>query len=149
MRSSPHEAETTPIANTTILLVDDSRLLRLGNERALVRAGYRVISVGDGEEGLRVAREGGIDLMLLDMMLPKISGLDVLRALKRDPSTAQIPVLVLTGLSQSNEAKLLEEGASGFFQKSERMLDNDGEALVGAVKRVLARAKKAAAAAKS
>jgi CheY-like chemotaxis protein len=65
-----------------ILLVEDSKFLRLATERAMVRAGYDVTSAADGEEGLRLAREKLPDLILLDIMLPKLSGPDVLKALK-------------------------------------------------------------------
>jgi DNA-binding response OmpR family regulator len=122
----------------TILLIDDSKLLRTANARALVRAGYQVISVGDGEEGLRSARESLPDLILLDMLLPKVTGLDVLRGLKSDARTKNIPVIVLSALSQVNEAKLVKEGAAAFFEKSEKMLDNDSADLVAAVKDALA-----------
>jgi hypothetical protein len=53
-----------------ILLIEDSKFQRIANERVLVKAGYSVIHAGDGEEGLRVAREDIPDLILLDMMLP-------------------------------------------------------------------------------
>lgn len=76
------------------------------------------------------------------MMLPKMSGTDVLRALKADLSTVHIPVLVLTGLSQTNESKLLSEGAAGFFQKSDRMLEDNSSQLIDAVKRALSAAQK-------
>jgi DNA-binding response OmpR family regulator len=126
----------------TILLIEDSKLLRTANARALVKAGYQVIGVGDGEAGLRSARETIPDLILLDMLLPKITGLDVLKGLKSDVRTRNIPVIVLSGLSQANEAKLVEEGAAAFFEKSEKMLDNDSADLIEAVKGVLANANK-------
>lgn len=62
----------------TILLVDDSKFQRYANQRALMQAGYTVTSVGDGDEGLLIARQTLPDLILLDMMLPKVSGPDVL-----------------------------------------------------------------------
>jgi DNA-binding response OmpR family regulator len=67
-----------------MLLVEDSKFQRVANGRALIRAGYDVVYAADGEEGLVAARENLPDLILLDMMLPKMSGLDVLRALKAD-----------------------------------------------------------------
>src|SRR5438552_1790752 len=70
------------IPNSKILLVEDSKMLRLANERVLVRAGYEVTTAQDGEEALRVAEEMHPDLILLDMLLPKLSGPEVLRALK-------------------------------------------------------------------
>ncbi len=120
-----------------ILLVDDSRVQRRANEGVLVRAGYKVITASDGLEGLKVARSALPDVILLDMMLPKMSGPDVLRELKADPATAHIPVLVPTGLSQTNESKLISEGAAGFFQKSDQMLEDNSSHLLDAVKRAL------------
>jgi CheY-like chemotaxis protein len=107
----------------TVLLVEDSKVQKLVNERILHRAGYIVLGAADGEEALSVARDKVPDVILLDMMLPKLSGPEVLQALKKDPATARIPVIVLSSLSQCNEAKLTQEGAASYFEKS-RMLDN-------------------------
>jgi DNA-binding response OmpR family regulator len=126
----------------TILLIEDSKLLRVTNARALVKAGYEVISAGDGEAGLRSAQETIPDLILLDMLLPKITGLDVLKDLKSDARTKDIPVIVLSGLSQANEGRLMQEGAAAFFKKSEKTLDNDSADLIEAVRGVLASANK-------
>ena len=124
-----------------VLLIEDSKFQRLANERALVKAGYGVIHAADGEQGLRAACEKLPDLILLDMMLPKVSGLDVLRALKGDPLVKHIPVIVLSGLGQANEAKLLKEGAAAFFVKSENSLENNSSSLIQAVEAVLTNAK--------
>jgi CheY-like chemotaxis protein len=121
----------------TILLIEDSRFQRIANERALLKAGYAVVQAGDGEEGLRVARERVPDLILLDMMLPRISGLEVLRALKGDVLVKHIPVIVLSGLGQANEAKLLKEGAAAFVVKSEKSLENNSLVLIQAIEKVL------------
>jgi CheY-like chemotaxis protein len=121
-----------------ILLIEDSKFQRIAIGRALVKAGYGVIHAGDGDEGLRVAREHIPDLILLDMMLPKLSGLDVLRALKGDVLIKHIPVIVLSGLGQANEAKLLKEGAAAFVVKSEKSLENNSLVLIQAVQDVLA-----------
>ena len=119
---------------TKILVVEDSKFLRLATERALAHAGYEVSSAGDGEEALRTAQEKLPDLILLDMLLPKMGGPEVLRALKTEPSTAGIPVVVLTGLSQKNAERLQEDGAAGFLEKSALGLDQGSEALVVAVR---------------
>jgi CheY-like chemotaxis protein len=105
-----------------VLLVEDNRLVKIVHERMLTRAGYQVATATDGEEALRLVRQFSPDVILLDLLLPKISGPEVLRALKQDPATAQISVIVLTGLSQKNEQKLRTEGASAFMEKS-RLLD--------------------------
>src|ERR1700680_2808746 len=124
-----------------ILLIEDSKFQRVANERALVKAGYGVINAVDGEEGLRIARKNIPDLILLDMMLPKVSGLDVLRALKSDVRVKHIPVIVLSGLGQANEAKLMSEGAAAFVMKSEKWFENDSSLLIRTLERVLTGAK--------
>jgi CheY-like chemotaxis protein len=118
---------------TEILLIEDSKFLRLATERALARAGYKVCTAGDGEEAMRKARENAPDLILLDLLLPKVTGTDVLKALKQDPATAAIPVVVLTGMSQKNEDWLRRDGAFGFLGKAELALDKGAEALLAAV----------------
>jgi two-component system, cell cycle response regulator DivK len=124
-----------------ILLIEDSKFQRIANQRALSKAGYDVIQAEDGEEGLRVARENIPDLILLDMMLPKISGLEVLRILKLEPLIKHIPVIVLTGLGQGNEAKLLQDGAAAFLLKSEKSLENNSQLLIQTVDGVLGKTK--------
>ena len=124
-----------------ILLIEDSKFQRIANERALVKAGYAVIHAGDGEEGLRIARKDIPDLILLDMMLPKVSGLDVLRALKGDVLVKHIPVIVLSGLGQANEVKLMSEGAAAFVMKSEKSFENDSSLLIRTVESVLTQSK--------
>jgi len=121
----------------SILVVEDSRFLRLANERALVRAGYSVMTAADGEEGLRMACQNVPDLILLDMMLPKLGGPEVLQALRQEPLTAQVPVIVLSGLSQRNEARLKEAGATAYFEKSRLDLDSHSDVLVQVVKKTL------------
>ena len=122
---------------TKILLVDDSKFLRLATERALARAGYDVTTATDGEHALELAREKQPDLILLDMLLPKMTGPDVLKALKKDPVTAGIAVVVFTGLSQKNAARLQKDGAFAFLDKSELGLDKGSEALLAAVAEIV------------
>jgi len=124
-------------AMAKILLVEDSKFLRLATERALSRAGYEMSSAADGDEALLLARAKLPDLILLDMLLPKKSGLDVLRALKQDPLTKGIPVVVLTGMAQKNAARLREDGAAGFLEKSTLELEKGAERLLLAVREIL------------
>ena len=128
-----------------ILVVEDSRFLRLANERALTTAGHNVISASDGEEGLRLAAERRPDLIILDMLLPKISGPAVLRAIRTDPQLGRTPVMVLTSLPQANEEKLIKEGATAYFAKSLLTIDKESAPFVEAVERLLARVAKAKA----
>ena len=124
-----------------ILLVEDSKFLRMAMERALRAAGYEVLSASDGEQALRLAREHIPALILLDVMLPMMSGPDVMKFLKNDPTTAAIPVMMMTGLSQKNAKQLERDGASGFFEKSDSMLGNGPESLLASVDQLLKKAK--------
>jgi two-component system phosphate regulon response regulator PhoB len=128
---------TTEMMVKTILLVEDSRFLRVMNERALVRAGYRVMTACDGEEALHLATESAPDLVLLDMLLPKLSGPEVLRSLRANSKTAQVSIVVLSRLPQSNEAQLKKDGATAYLDKSILGLHENSESLVQVVKRIL------------
>jgi CheY-like chemotaxis protein len=132
-----------------ILLVEDSKFLRLATGRALAHAGYEMTFAGDGDEALLMAGENLPDLILLDMMLPKMSGPDVLKALKKEPVTAAIPVVVLTGLSQANSDRLLSDGASAFLTKADLALDQGAEPLLVALRKIVKELPKASAAASS
>ncbi len=122
---------------TKILLVDDSKFLRLATERALARAGYEVLTATDGEHALEVARAKRPDVILLDMLLPKMTGLDVLRALKRDIETARIAVVVFTGLSQKNAVRLQQDGAVAYLEKSELGLEKGCDGLLSALAKIV------------
>jgi len=80
--------------------------------------GYEVICAEDGEAALRIAREQPVDLILLDLLLPKMNGNEVLEHLKKDPRTADIPVVVYSGLSIKNRDKLIEAGAEEYLEKN-------------------------------
>jgi CheY-like chemotaxis protein len=83
------------------------------------------------------ARETLPDLIVLDLVLPTISGLDVLKALKRDAITKSIPVIVLAALSEPTKEELLNEGAAACVEKSDKLLENDSVALIHTVTQVL------------
>ena len=121
----------------TVLLIDDSKFMRRANELAVSKSGYGVLIAADGEEGLRVAHDKVPDVIVLDMMLPKISGPQLLQALKQDPRTAGIPVIVLSSLPQSNEAKLKSEGAAAYFEKARLGVETGSNGLVRAIEDVL------------
>ncbi len=115
---SGSETESGEIKTETILLVEDSKFLQIATERILSKAGYRVICAGDGDEALVQAGNSIPDLIVLDMLLPKLSGPEVLRSLKKNDLTAHIPVVVLSSLSQNNGPKLVQEGADVFLEKA-------------------------------
>jgi CheY-like chemotaxis protein len=127
-----------------ILIIEDSHFLRIAIQRTLAKAGHAVTGAADGREGLQAARISPPELILLDMMLPGLDGTGVLRALKEDVSTAQIPVIVLTGLSQMNEAKLKNDGAAAYIEKSFLDLGQNADLLIQSVESVLKRSVAAA-----
>ena len=122
---------------TKILLVEDSKFLRIATERALARAGYSVITGEDGEDALALAREEKPDLILLDMLLPKMTGPDVLKALKNAPATCEIPVVAFTGLSAKNATRLKHDGAFAFLDKSDLSLDKGSDRLLSAIAEIV------------
>jgi CheY-like chemotaxis protein len=87
-----------------------------------------VTTAVDGEQGLERARGERFDLILLDMLMPKLSGLDVLRALKADPATRDMPVLVLSNSSREQDVREVEAlGVVGYIVKSNMSLKELGE----------------------
>jgi CheY-like chemotaxis protein len=120
-------------------LIEDSRFLRIAIERILVKAGHSATDIADGLEGLRAARTNPPALILSDMMLPGLDGTGVLKALKQDASTAQIPVIVLTGLAQKNEEKLKNAGAAAYIEKSSLNFEQNPGLLIQSVECVLRR----------
>lgn len=125
------------MSSSKVLLVEDSVFLRFSNESALTKAGFDVSTAGDGEEALRVANQKMPDVIVLDLLLPKLSGTEVLKALKSNPATTQIPVIILSSLSHRNKVKLLEDGAEAYFEKSELELDKSSDRLAATVETVL------------
>ena len=126
------------MATTTVLLVEDNRIQKLVNERILHKAGYTVLHAADGEEAVRLARANPPDIVLLDMLLPKLGGREVMQALRESPATAQVPVLVFSSLPQANEEKLKKEGAAGYFEKSRLGAKGSGETeLVELIERLI------------
>ena len=107
-----------------ILLAEDDRFLRKAAETMLKRSGFTVIAAADGEEALRLAREHIPDLLLLDLIMPKMQGFDVLKELKGKPETAGIPVIVLSNLGQDSDVQLARErGAHDYIIKSNIALE--------------------------
>jgi len=125
----------------TVLVVEDSRLIRTTMKRILVEAGFGVVDVSDGEEALQLARQSRPDLIILDMLLPKMGGELVLRSLKQDPATTNVPVIVVSSLSQGNAEKLKDEGAIAYVEKTKLDLMTGGENLLRLVNAVLRKGK--------
>jgi two-component system, OmpR family, alkaline phosphatase synthesis response regulator PhoP len=101
-----------------VLLVEDERHIRDLVVLHLELEGCETIAVGNGEEGLRLLREQRFDLVVLDLMLPGLDGLTVLRALRREPQNADVPVLLLTARREETDKVLgLETGADDYLTK--------------------------------
>jgi CheY-like chemotaxis protein len=121
----------------SILIIEDSRYLRLTAKRVLTDAGFNVVVANDGEEALRQLDQNPPDLIILDMLLPRLSGEQVLHILRQVPTTASIPVIVLSSLAQCNAHRLKEEGAIAYVEKSKLDLVTGGSNLVRLVKAAL------------
>jgi DNA-binding response OmpR family regulator len=119
-----------PETSRRILLAEDDRLLRKAAEATLKRKGFTVFTAEDGEEAFRVAKAELPDLVLLDLIMPKRQGFDVLHDLKGCPETAHIPVIVLSNLGQERDIQqAMESGAVAYYVKANLSLE-------GLVKRV-------------
>lgn len=103
----------------TILLVDDDQFITIAYKQGLERHGYKVMTACDGEEALQQIATTTPDLVLLDLILPKKDGFEVLQCVKCDPNLAHIPVVVLSSLGQASDEKTAYDcGAVDFLVKS-------------------------------
>ena len=114
-------ASETPMpgaAPARILVVEDEPDLRSLLDRSLERAGYRVVLAEDGIEALEKAVTEPLDLILLDLMIPHVDGIEVCRRLKRDDRTARLPVIMLTAKQEPVDRIVgLELGADDYITK--------------------------------
>src|SRR5690625_3680905 len=103
----------------TILVVEDEPALITLLRYNLEKEGFRVLEAHDGEEALIVTKEEPPDLILLDWMLPLLSGLHVCRQLRRDPETREIPIILLTARGEeSDKVRGLDGGAADYSTKT-------------------------------
>jgi DNA-binding response OmpR family regulator len=113
-----------------ILFIEDESSLQKTFSDFLRSEGYEIISALDGETGLRLAKEKNLDLILLDLILPKVHGFEVLKELKTDPKTKEIPIIVLTNLEGMGDVeKALELGATTYLVKAQYTLEEVVEKL--------------------
>jgi signal transduction histidine kinase/CheY-like chemotaxis protein len=115
--SEGQEPDASPVAAdaTTVLVVDDDPTVRDLMTRLLEKMGYRAIQAADGQEGLRLAREIRPGIITLDVVMPQMSGWDMLDQLKADPELGSIPVIMVTIVDQ--ETLALARGASSYLVK--------------------------------
>ena len=101
-----------------ILAIDDDRTIRLLLTRCLEKSGHQVSSAENGEQGLSMVEEENPDLILLDVMMPGMDGIEVCKQLKDDAATKSIPVFMLTGKTQNEDInEALSAGADDFISK--------------------------------
>jgi DNA-binding response OmpR family regulator len=104
---------------TRIIVADDDRMFRKVAETTLRRQGYDVATASDGEEALQLIRSERPDIIVLDLIMPKLQGFDVLTILKQDTLTSAIPVIVLSSLTQEQDKQeALDLGAVAYFNKT-------------------------------
>lgn len=103
-----------------ILIVEDDPFLQKMYRKKFELAGFTMEVAGDGEEGLAKMRLFKPDLVVMDIMMPKLNGIDAVAQAKADTDLTSIPILVLTNLSSTEDAKLaVSNGAVGYLVKSD------------------------------
>ena len=123
------------MANTKILIVEDDALMMRLYSKVFEIEGYAVATAIDGEEGLLQVHKEIPTLILLDVMMPKMNGLQLLEKLKSDPTTKKIPVVMLTNLAGVSDAEAaISKGAVKYIIKSEF----EPKQVVNMVKEILA-----------
>jgi CheY-like chemotaxis protein len=111
-----------------ILVAEDDRFLRRACEMSLRQLGYTVLIAKDGEEALAIIQAERPHLVLLDLLMPKVTGLEVLRSLKSAESTRSIPVLILTNSSRPQDMEEINSlGANGYQVKANLSLEALGQ----------------------
>jgi len=119
----------------TILFIEDESALQKTFGDLLREEGYEMISALDGEMGLRLAKTKKPDLILLDLILPRVHGFDVLKQLKEDKETKDIPIIVLTNLEGIGDVdKAIALGAKTYLVKAQYTLEEVLEKIKKALK---------------
>ncbi len=117
-----------------ILIIEDDSFLRGLEVGKLQKNGYEISVAATGEEGMQKITEAGIDLILLDIILPNFDGFDILKKIRETESTKNIPVIVFSNLAEDKDmAKAKSLGATAFMIKSNFTLDE----LVEHIKQIL------------
>ena len=118
----------------TLLVIEDEAPLRANIVRLLTAEGFQVIAAVDGDEGIRRARESRPDLVICDILMPRMDGYGVLALLRSQPETAAIPFIFLTASADKEDlARGLQSGANDYVTKPFRIAD-----LLAAIRRRLA-----------
>jgi two-component system, chemotaxis family, sensor kinase CheA len=122
------------MSKKTILIVEDEATLHKALLEFLTPEGYATLSAVDGEQAVEIAKEKKPDLILLDIILPKKDGYEVLEELKKDANTKDIPVIILTNLESPEDVqRALDIGATNYLVKADFKL----EEVINKIKQVL------------
>jgi len=113
-----------------VLIVEDEEALRTVLQEKIQKSGFETFVARDGVEGWTMAKSKNPDIILLDLILPKRSGFDVLKMLKQDPDLKNVPVIVLSNLAGDEDLKkALQMGAEDYFVKSQHPINEIVEKL--------------------
>src|SRR6266498_3467750 len=114
----PARSQDLHDAFRALIIDDDPDLLRLVRRTLEFTAGWEVVTAGSGAAGIELARNATtLDVILVDVMMPEMDGYEVCRRLKADPTTATVPIVLLTARRDLNQARLAETGAAGVVLK--------------------------------
>ena len=106
-----------------ILIIEDDNILQEALREFLTAEGFETLSALDGEDGIKIGKEKKPDLILLDIILPKMDGYEVLKVMKEDESAKNIPIIILTNLGSLNDVeKALNLGATTYLIKADYKL---------------------------
>lgn len=119
-----------------ILIIEDDRFLSSILKGRLEKEGFQVLQAFDGEEGINILRQGKPDLVLLDLIMPKMSGFEVLQQISTDPELCTVPVMIASNLGQDSDIEKAKNlGAIDYYVKVRTSIDE----LAQIVKNVMAR----------
>ncbi len=112
-------------ARKTVFVIEDDRFLSSLIKARLEKDGYAVIQAFDGEEGLNALKQAKTDIIVLDLILPKMSGFEVLEAISTNPLMNRIPLIILSNLAQESDIlKAKQFGATEYFVKVKVSIDD-------------------------
>lgn len=123
--STDTNVPVAPVDGVKVLVVEDDKFLMKVYQSKLTKEGFNVLAVSDGEEAIAKAKAEKPQMVLLDLIIPKKDGFEVLAALKDDPELQSIPVLILSNLGQNEDLKkAMALGAVDYVVKSDMSIED-------------------------